>query len=498
MSQTSNYLAFDLGAESGRAVVGLFDGERLELSTIRRFPNGPVRVFDSLHWDVLRLFEEMKQSLSLYRHQFGPGLDGIGLDTWGVDFALIGRNDALLGNPHHYRDPRTEGMLEAAFERVPRGEIFQYTGIQFMEINTLFQLLSMKLHGDPMLEQADALLMMPDLFNYWLTGVKACEFSDATTSQLYNPRERAWARVLLERLGLPTHILQEVVEPGTILGDLRPEVAADTGLEKASVIAPACHDTGSAVAAVPAKGQRFAYISSGTWSLMGIEVTEPVITKESLEFNFTNEGGVCGSFRFLKNIMGLWLVQECRRAWAREGHALSYDEIAALASQAPAHGPLIEPDSHSFLRPGDMPASIRAFCARTGQREPETKGEIARCALESLALKYRWVLHKLEMMTGESLEVIHIVGGGCQNQLLCQLAADVTQRPVMAGPIEATAAGNVLMQALARGRLGSLAEARELVRRSFEVITYEPGSIAGWDEAYARYLGIREQEPEGL
>jgi len=440
----------------------------------------------------------MKQGLSLYRRQFGPALEGVGLDTWGVDFALIGRDGALLGNPHHYRDPRTEGMFEAAFERVPREEIFEQTGIQFMEINTLYQLLSMRLRGDPTLDQADALLMMPDLFNYWLTGIKACEFSEATTSQLYNPRERAWAHSLLQSLDLPTRIFQEIVQPGTVLGDLRPEVAADAGLEKVPVIAPACHDTGSAVAAVPAQGRDFAYISSGTWSLMGIEVTEPVITRDSLEFNFTNEGGVCGTFRFLKNIMGLWLVQECRRAWAREGEDLSYDEITRLASRAPAHGPLVEPDSHSFLRPGDMPTRIRAFCDRTGQRKPETRGEMARCALESLALKYRWTLEKLEIMAGQSLGVIHIMGGGCQNQLLCQLTADATQRPVIAGPVEATAAGNVLMQALARGHLASLAEARELVRRSFEVITYEPGATEGWDEAYAQYLTIREQEPEGL
>jgi len=506
MTHTSNYLAFDLGAESGRAVVGRFDGDRLDLSTLNRFPNGPVKVFEGLYWDVLHLFRQMKQSLSLYRRQFGPALEGIGLDTWGVDFALLGRDGALLGNPHHYRDPRTEGMFEAAFERVPRQEIFEQTGIQFMEINTLYQLLSMRVHDDPSLDQADALLMMPDLFNYWLTGVKACEFSDATTSQLYNPRERAWAHNLMQSLDLPTRIFQEIVQPGTVLGDLRPEVAADAGLEKVRVIAPACHDTGSAVAAVPAQGKNFAYISSGTWSLMGIEVAEPVITRDSLEFNFTNEGGVCGTFRFLKNIMGLWLVQECRRAWAREGKELSYDEITRMASQAPAYGPLVEPDNHSFLRPGDMPARIRAFCDRTGQRKPETRGEMARCALESLALKYRWTLEKLEIMAGQSLGVIHIMGGGCQNQLLCQLTADATQRPVIAGPVEATAAGNVLMQAMARGHLASLVEARELVRRSFEVITYEPESAEGWDEAYARYLTIREQEvaeplegtPEGL
>lgn len=496
MSKTSNYLAFDLGAESGRAVVGRFDGDKLELLTIHRFPNGPVKVLGSLYWDVLRLFSELKQGLALYRRQYGPALDGIGLDTWGVDSALLGRNDVLLGNPHHYRDPRTEGMLAAAFARVPREEIFEYTGIQFMEINSLYQLLAMKLSGDPTLEKAEALLMMPDLFNFWLTGVKACEFSDATTTQFYDPRRRDWARPLLERLGLPTHILQPVIQPGTVLGPLLPEIGEETGLEGAPVIAPACHDTGSAVAAVPARGKDFAYISSGTWSLMGVESPEPVITKESLAFNFTNEGGVCGTFRLLKNIMGLWLVQECRRTWAQEGEELSYAQLTQLAAEAPAFGPLVEPDSHDFLRPGDMPARIRAFCARTGQKMPETKGEVVRCALESLALKYRWVLEKLEIMCGSRLGTIHIVGGGSQNQLLCQLAADATQRPVIAGPVEATAAGNVLMQAIARGHIASLAEGREIVRRSFEMATYEPSSAAGWDEAYARFLAIREQTPE--
>ena len=496
MSKTSNYLAFDLGAESGRAVVGRFDGNKLELSTAHRFPNGPVKVLGSLYWDVLRLFSELKQGLALYRRQYGSSLDGLGLDTWGVDSALIGRNDALLGNPHHYRDPRTEGMLKAAFARVPREEIFQHTGIQFMEINSLYQLLSMRLSDDPTLEKVEALLMMPDLFNFWLTGIKACEFSDATTTQFYDPRKRDWARPLLEKLGLPTHILQQVVQPGTVLGPLLPEIGEEAGLEGAPVIAPACHDTGSAVAAVPAKGEGFAYISSGTWSLMGVEAPEPVISKDSLAFNFTNEGGVCGTFRLLKNIMGLWLVQECRRTWAQEGEELSYGELTDLAAKAPAFGPLIEPDSHDFLRPGDMPARIRAFCARTGQKTPETRGEIVRSALESLALKYRWVLEKLEIMQARPLQTIHILGGGSQNQLLCQLAADATQRLVIAGPIEATAAGNILMQAIARGHIASLAEGREVVRRSFELATYEPGSAAGWDEAYARFLAIREQTPE--
>jgi len=496
MSQTANYLAFDLGAESGRAIIGRFDGERLQLDVIHRFANGPVPVLGNLYWDVLRLFGEMRQGLALAGRQADGALDGIGLDTWGVDFALLGRDDSLLANPRHYRDPRTDGMMPAAFERVPREEIFAATGIQFMQINSLFQLLAMKLRGDPALDAAAALLMIPDLFNFWFTGVKACEFSAATTTQFYDPRQRDWARPMLAKLGLPTAMLQPIVQPGAVLGELRDEIAEWAGVRAAPVIAPACHDTGSAVAAVPADGQDFAYISSGTWSLMGIEVNEPVITPDSLAFNFTNEGGVCDTFRLLKNIMGLWLVQECRRTWAQEGEELSYADLTALAAQAPAFGPLVEPDCHDFLHPGDMPARIRAFCARTSQRAPETKGEIVRCALESLALKYRWVLEKLEIMRGKKLEAIHIVGGGSQNGLLCQLAADATQRRVVAGPVEATAMGNVLMQAIARGKIGSLAEGRQVVRRSCEALTYEPRAVAGWDDAYARFLAIHEQTPE--
>ncbi len=497
MRQTCNYVAFDLGAESGRAMLGAFDGETLSLSTLHRFANGPVRVFDSLYWDVLRLFGEIKTALGLFRRQVGNALEGLGLDTWGVDFALLGRDGQLLANPHHYRDARTEGMLEEAFRRVPREEIFEATGIQFMEINTLYQLLSMKIKGDPTLDQASALLMMPDLFHYWLAGVRACEFTDATTSQCYDPRAKDWARSLLERLDLPAHFLQPIVPPGTVLGPLHGSVAEEVGLSGVRVIAPGTHDTASAVAAVPARGRDFVYISSGTWSLMGVEVREPVITAESLRYNFTNEGGVFGTFRLLKNIMGLWLVQECRRTWAQEGQEHSYDELTALAAQAPAFGPVVDPDCHDFLRPGDMPARLRAFCARTGQRIPESKGEIVRCVLESLALKYRWVLEKLEQMLGRRLNVIHIVGGGSQNHLLSQFAADATQRPVLTGPVEATALGNILMQAIATGRIGSLEEAREVVRRSCALQSFEPGPAAPWDEAYGRFLHILTEGPDG-
>ncbi|MGI6381128.1 MAG: rhamnulokinase [Anaerolineae bacterium] len=490
MGATSNYLAFDLGAESGRAIAATFDGAKIGLETIHRFPNGPIAVFDNLYWDTPRLYAEMRQGMRIYAQERGKDLDGIGLDTWGVDYALLDHDGRLLSLPYNYRDPRTAGMYEAVFSRVPRAEVFAQTGIQFMEINTLYQLYAMRMAGDRVLDLAETFLMIPDLFNYWFTGVKRCEFSDATTTQFWDPRRGTWATDLLARLSLPTHIFAPVVQPGTIIGELYSGIAQETGLDGVPVIAPACHDTGSAVAAVPATGGDFAYISSGTWSLMGIETTEPIITDDSLRYNFTNEGGVCGTYRFLKNIMGLWLVQQCRATWAQEGEALGYDVITQMAAEAPAFAALVDPDDEDFLRPGDMPSRIRAYCQRTGQTVPESKGAIVRCALESLALRYRWTLEKLELMLGRSLNRIHIVGGGIQNQLLCQFAADATQRQVVAGPVEATAAGNVLMQAMARGRVASLDEGREVIRNSFELATYEPGDAAPWDEAYDRWLGL--------
>jgi len=494
MSKTTNFCAFDLGAESGRAVIGRFDGDKLALSELHRFPNGPVRVLDSLHWDVLSLFREMRAALLLYVKQYGAELAGIGVDTWGVDFALLDASGTLLGNPYHYRDQRTEGMYEEAFQRVPREEIFERTGIQFMEINTLYQLLSMVLSKSPLLEVADKLLMMPDLFNYWLTDRKVCEFTEATTSQFYDPREKDWSRPLFAKLGLPAHLLAEIVPPGTILGPLDAVMREEAGLDEVPVIAPACHDTGSAVAAVPAVGENYVYISSGTWSLLGTEVREPIITPDSLAYNFTNEGGVCGTFRLLKNIMGLWLVQECRRTWAQEGHDYSYDDLTAMAMDAEPFVAVVDPDDEGFLRPGDMPSRIQAFCQRTGQAVPEGEGAIVRCALESLALKYRWTIEGLEKITGREVASINIVGGGARNKLLNQLAADATGRPVTAGPFEATAIGNILMQALARGHIGSLEEGREIVRRSFDVTGYEPQQTDRWEEPYARYLRVTAEE----
>ena len=491
MGTAQQFLAFDLGAESGRGVLGQFDGERLTLEELHRFANGGVRVLDSLHWDVLRLWNEMKVALSICAPK-STNLAGIGIDTWGVDFALLGSDDVLLGFPHHYRDSRTDGMLEEAFRRLPQATLFERSGCQFLQINTLYQLLSMVVYKSSLLDVAETFLMIPDLFNFWLTGQKACEFTDATTTQFYDPRRNSWSKEICTALSLPSQILPEVVQPGTQLGTLLPSVAAETGLPEIPVIAPACHDTGSAVAAVPAQKDNWAYISSGTWSLMGIEVPEPIITDQALALNFTNEGGVENTFRFLKNIMGLWLVQECRRTWAQAGDEMSYDQITQLAERAKPFTALIDPDDDTFLPPGDMPSRIVDYCNHTGQTAPSDAGEILRCALESLALKYRWVLEKLEVVRGSAMEVIHIVGGGAQNRTLCQFTADATRMPVLAGPVEATAIGNIAVQAIACGLIGSISEAREVVRRSFDLITYEPQSSTGWDEAYERFLKITE------
>mgnify|MGYP005836382691 FL=1 len=490
MAAKAHFLAFDLGAESGRAVLGTLDDTGLELTEIHRFPNGPVRILDSLHWDVLRLFQEMKAALA----KAAPyDLRGIGVDTWGVDWALLDASGSLVGLPYHYRDRRTDGMMARVFERVPREEVFERTGIQFMEINTLYQLYAMSLRQPELLAAARTFLMMPDLFNYWLTGQKVCEFTEATTSQFYDPRAGDWARGLLERLSLPHQILAPVVPPGTVLGPLLSSVRDEVGLGAVPVIAPACHDTGSAVVAVPAEGPDFMYISSGTWALEGIEVSSPVITAETLRHNFTNEGGAGGTFRLLKNIVGLWLVQECRREWAREGHQMSYDELTRLAAEAEPFRSLVNPDHPVFMPPGDMPRRIQTYCQETGQPVPETYGQVVRTALESLALRFRMALEQLESIAGRRLSPIHIVGGGSQNRLLNQLTADATGRPVIAGPVEATAMGNIIVQAVARGDIGSLREGRELVRRGAGVREYQPRDTAPWDEAYERFVRLPAQ-----
>ncbi len=489
MAETQSFLAFDLGAESGRAVLGCFDGERIALEELHRFPNGGVRVLDSLHWDVLRLWSEMKNALSLCARR-KEELKGLGVDTWGVDFALIGVDDSLLGLPYHYRDLRTDGMLDKAFDRLSREKIFAHSGAQFMQINTLYQWLSMVIRESPLLKVTDTLLMIPDLFNLWLTGRVVCEFTNATTTQFYDPRQKCWSREICNAFEIPYNILPEIVQPGTQIGTLHTAVSDETGLGKIPVIAPGSHDTASAVAAVPARTENWAYISSGTWSLMGIESSNPIISDQILRLNFTNEGGVADTFRFLKNIMGLWLLQECRRTWARGGREMSYDQLMQLAADAPPFKSLVEPDDEAFLSAGDMPSRIIEYCKRTEQIPPVNEGEFVRCVLESLALKYRWVAEKLGLVSGSPIDVIHIVGGGSQNKLLCQFAANAAGVPVVAGPTEATAVGNITVQAISTGLIDSISDAREIISHSFELETYEPRDSEQWDQAYGRFLAI--------
>jgi rhamnulokinase len=461
-----HYLAIDLGAESGRAILGTLINGTLAIDELHRFPNTPVREPDGLYWDPWKLWEEIRRGIAIAVEERHVPLDGIGVDTWGVDFGLLGPDGTLMEKPRHYRDSRNNGVMEKIFEIVPRAEVFGYTGVQMMQINSLVQLFAMKLGDAPALRSARKLLSIPDLFNYWLTGQAKSETSIASTTQFYNPVAMAWATELLKRLNLPTEILCPLVTPATLLG---PSIEPP----HIPVYAVAGHDTGSAVAAVPAqRGDQWCYISSGTWSLMGLELEAPVINEQSLEANITNEVGVAGKIRFLKNIAGLWLVQECRRAWAGEGREYSYDELTHMAAEARPFVATVDPDA--FLEPGDMPRKIAEHCRSTGQEAPSTHGEFVRCVLESLARRYREVLENLERLSGRTIEVIHIVGGGSKNQLLNQLVADCTGRRVVAGPSEATAIGNILVQAMGAGELNGIDAIREVVRRSFAPVTVEP------------------------
>jgi sugar (pentulose or hexulose) kinase len=486
-----NFLAFDLGAESGRALLGTLDGRKLSLKEIHRFANPMGRMNGHLHWNLLQQWEELKTGLRKAA-QGETKIDGIGVDTWGVDFGFIGDNGEVLGFPYMYRDPRTDGMMDAVFAKVPRDKVFDATGIQFMQLNSLYQLFAMKRAQSPVLSCAKTMLFMPDLFNYLFTGVAKSEFSIATTSQMYDPRRRAWAVDVLDALELPTHVLPEIVPSGTILGTLRDDVCKECGSQPIPVIAPAEHDTGSAVAAVPTSGgPDWCYISSGTWSLMGVELPEPLINDKSLKYNYTNEGGVGGTIRFLKNIMGLWLVQECRRHWQREGKEHSYAELTKLAAESTPLAALIDPDHAPFGQPGEMPVKIAEFCKKTGQAPPASVGATVRACLDSLALTYRKTLDGLEDILGRRIKTIHIVGGGTQNELLSQMTADACGRTVVAGPVEATAIGNILVQAMATGDVKSLADARAIVRESIDVKRYEPRDSARWEQAYRRYRDLK-------
>ncbi len=488
----SGYIAFDLGADSGRAMVGTLAGDRLTLDEVHRFPNGPVRVRvrerEHLYWDVLRLFDEIGNGLRAAPRARGSEIVSVGVDTWGVDYALLDRDDHLIANPYCYRDARIEGVMDKAIARAGRWEIFEQSGgIQFLSLNTLYQLYAMVLENSAQLECARTFLMMPDLFHFWLSGVKACEFTDATTTQFYNAVSKSWATRLLNTLSIPTAIFPEVVPSGTILGKLLPGVADDLGLGEVQVITPAAHDTASAALAVPAENEDCAWLSSGTWSLLGTFARAPMVTPQALEYNFSSFGGAGGVLLPWKNIMGLWLVNECRRVWARRGDELTFDDLTQLAAQAKPFTAVLDPDHPSFLVPADMPAAIQQYCRDTGQAVPQSKGEIVRTALEGLALRYRWTIERLAQLVNKQFKVLHIVGGGSKNRLLCQFSADVTGLPVIAGPVEATAIGNLAQQAVALGHLRDLGEARQLIRRSFDVATFEPGAREAWDAAYEKF-----------
>ena len=488
--KTRNFLALDLGAESGRAILGRLDGEHLLLNEVHRFSNHPVYVGDRYYWNPLSLFTEMKNGLKIAETSYNIRLDAVGIDTWGVDFALLDKNDSLLDNPRNYRDPRTNGFPEKAFEEVSQSDIFAQTGIQFLNINTLYQLLSMR--GSASLESANTLLMMADLFNFYFTGSKTTEFSNATTTQMFNPITGTWAYDLLERFQLPTYILPDIVEPGTKIGILRDSIQKELRSSNVTFIAPATHDTGSAVAAIPSQKdpQDLIYISSGTWSLMGIQTKEPILSQQALDHNFTNEGGFNHSFRFLKNIMGLWILQECRRTWNKTNKKVDYDELIHAAEKTKPFATLFDPDKQSFLSPGNMPKRLQEYWANTGQNVVDSPGSIVRSILESLSLKYRYTAECIENITGRSFDVIHIVGGGIQNKLLCQFTANATKKIVIAGPIEATAIGNIMVQAIGTNEISDIDQARHIIHNSFVPQLYTPCESNIWDSAYENFVSL--------
>jgi len=485
MSEIRQILAFDFGASSGRAMLGRFDGRTIELEEIHRFSNDPVQVGPTLYWDVLRLFFEIKQGL--VKAKAKGTIDSLGIDTWGVDFGLIDSSGRLLENPVHYRDARTVGMQEAAFATVPRREVYDRTGIQFMNFNTIFQLLALKTQRPDLLERAEAMLLMPDLFVYLLTGVRQSEYTIASTGALINPCTGGWDDELIARLGLPRQILQPLVLPGTRVGQISDDICQELGIQPIPVMAVGEHDTASAVVAVPATQPDFVYISSGTWSLMGIESQTPVINEQAYDFQFTNEGGFGRTTRFLKNIMGLWLIQESRRQWIREGAEVTFADMEREALACQPFQSLVNPDDARLGVPGDMPSRIREICRETNQHVPESRGEVVRCIYESLALKYRVTKDSIEAMTGRTYPDLHVVGGGTKDGLLSQFTANATGSRVIAGPIEATALGNIAAQLIGQGAIKDLHEARQVIAASTTLKYYEPVDTEDWNLALIRY-----------
>ena len=485
---TKRVLAFDFGASSGRAIIGCFDGDKITLEEVHRFSNDPVSVGGTVYWDVLRLFYEIKQGI--IKAKIAGGFDSIGIDTWGVDFGLIDSEGKLMENPVHYRDARTAGLVDEAFKTMPKEKLYGITGIQFMELNTLFQLISLKKYRPWMLERADKMLFMPDLFGYMLTGKMCAEYSIASTSQLIDLDKRTWSKEILDAFGIKESVFAPLVQPGTVLGELSKEICEECGVDPVPVISVCGHDTQSAITSVPCEDGDFAFLSSGTWSLFGTELDKPIVNETSMNINITNEGGFDGSTGFLKNIIGLWLIQESRRQWKREGKEYSYADLEKLALAAEPFKCFIDPDAPEFVPHGNIPERVREFCRKTGQYVPETVGEIMRCIYESLAMKYRLTFEKLRECTERDYPVIHVIGGGTKDGLLCQMTANSCDRTVKAGPIEATVMGNVAVQLMSNGSVENIGQARKIVADSSELKTFEPKDTDKWAGAYENFLKV--------
>ncbi len=481
-------LAIDFGASSGRAILGSFDGEKITLQEVHRFSNDPVKVGKTMYWDVLRLFYNIKQGI--IKAQQAGGFDSIGIDTWGVDFGLIDEFGCLLENPVHYRDVRTAGLIEECAELVPNKEFYETTGIQFMELNTIYQLYALKKYRPHILERADRLLFMPDLFGYMLTGKMTTEYSIATTSQMVDLKTKSWATGLLDRLGIPSRLLGEIAPSGSVLGKVSEDICEECGIGDVDVISVCGHDTQSAITAVPCESGDFAFLSSGTWSLFGTELKEPIVNEKSLAMNVTNEGGCDSSVGFLKNIIGLWLIQESRRHWNRHGSDYSYADLEKLALAAEPFKCFIDPDAPEFVPHGNIPQRVRDYCKKTGQPVPESVGEVMRCIYESLAMKYRLTLEDLEDCTGKTYPAIHVIGGGTKDTLLCQMTASSCNRTVIAGPIEATVLGNIAVQLMASGAVENVAQARKIVKASEKTAEYSPENADAWAKAYERFKAV--------
>ena len=484
MKKNVKVLALDFGASSGRAIVGTFDGEKISLKEIHRFTNDPVILVDTMYWDVLRLFHDIKTGL-IKAKQEGK-IQSLGIDTWGVDFGLLDKNGKLLENPVHYRDARTKGMMEKVFSKMDKEKLYNVTGNQFMELNTIFQLMAIKEQQPELLDRAETMLLMPDLLNYFLSKEKCTEYTIASTTQLLDAKSKKWSSEIIENLNLPKNIFTNIVQPGTKIGKLSKEISEELGIDSIDVIAVTGHDTQAAMVAVPTQEEDFIFLSCGTWSLLGTELAEPIINETSAKLNITNEGGAANKTSFLKNIIGLWLIQESRRQWIREGKEYGFGELEQMASKVGKIDSFIDTDNEEFIPAGNVPKRIREYCERTGQYVPQNEAEIVRCIDQSLAIKYRYALEQIEASTGKKYQAINIIGGGIQSKLLCQLTANVCGRKVIAGPVEATVMGNIALQLIALGEIKDIKEAREVIANSENVTVYEPQNDEDWDAIYTK------------